>query len=60
MVNLHITKLRRVLSILSAISADFFLKQKEKNVTGKKSLVTDIIFPNSLESEKKTATDLGV
>ena len=60
MVNLHITKLRRVLSILSAISADFFLKQKEKNVTGKKSLVTDIIFPNSLESEKKTARDLGV
>ena len=60
MVNLHITKLRRVHSILSAISADFFLKQKEKNVTGKKSLVTDIIFPNSLESEKKTARDLGV
>ena len=36
MVNLHITKLLRVLSILSAISADFFPKTKGKKLDRKK------------------------
>ena len=40
--------------------ADFFLKQREKNLTGKNSLMTDIIFPDSFGSGKKTARDLGV
>ena len=60
MVNLYITKLFRVLSVLSTISADFFLKQKEKNLTGKNSFVTDITFPGSFGNGKKTARDLGV
>ena len=60
MVNLYITKLFRVLSVLSAISADFFLKQKEKNLTRKKSLATVITFHDSFGSGKKTARDLGL
>ena len=53
MVHLHITKLFRVLSVLSTISGDFFLNQKEKNLTGKKSLVADIIFRDSSGSGEK-------